>query len=179
SLRPDAGVLVYASTGPQVYGWFIAPGDYRFSRLPAAASTIDALGASLRRRIINQESGIDELASQLGRLLLEPLLGSTRRVPDRLYIIPDEPLHLIPFGLLRVGSKAERLMSLTTIVHAASTRAVLHPELRFQNPARVLTLAVSDPRRRDLPVLRDATTEAESVVAAYGQGRVLRDAAAT
>ena len=144
--------------------------------LPPADSVTGAIGRFVALVAKGEKTG-DE-ASTLARLLVEPLLTSLPPDITRLVIVPDGPLHRVPWDALRLSDGrylAERYA--VGVVPSATTLAVLRAEARTAgtHPSRLLVFG--DPafpsdtggysalfaRAGGLPRLRESGREARHV----------------
>ena len=113
----------------------------------------------------------------LFRDLLGPVADRLDEV-NRLIVVPDRQLHLLPFGALlrrlpEPGRPLEFLGASHAIEYLPGAAFVAPPAERESGPVLVVT-ASSGRADLDLAPLRHAATEAQAVATAYPRGRVER-----
>jgi tetratricopeptide (TPR) repeat protein len=159
--------------------------------LPPADSVTGSIGRFVALVAKGEETGAD--ASRLGGLLVEPLLAELPPAITRLVIVPDGPLHRVPWDALRLADGrylAERYA--VGIVPSAATLAVLRAGARAPGGVPRRVLVFGDPaftadtggysalfaRAGGLPRLRESGREARSVAgyAAAAEVRLREDA---
>jgi CHAT domain-containing protein/Tfp pilus assembly protein PilF len=104
ALDPGTLVLSYSVGPDKSYLFAVGPGPDDFS-----ATAIDATTETLRAEVARFREELDgrrprrgrlqRAAQRLSRVLLSPVAGPIRRA-ERILIVPDGPLHLIPFAAL-------------------------------------------------------------------------------
>lgn len=117
-LRANELILEYVLGEPQSYCLWISTNGAGLERLSAGRGQIEEL---TRRYVasIREKRSDSSLASQLYAVLLSPF--SKKSALDRLVIVPDGILHLLPFETLRDGSKSLLLESKIISYAPAST----------------------------------------------------------
>ena len=138
-------------------------GGLRVDTLPVSEAELRDKVRSLRRRIETSRRPGSQLvrrlevaAEDLYGLLIEPV-GDRLRRAERLLILPDGPLHSLPWGALRGGAGGARYLVEDKPYHLALS-VTLFAELRRLRPrrgdgARTRVVAFGDP---EYPPSRDA-----------------------
>jgi CHAT domain-containing protein len=109
----------------------------------------DSLGADVRRFTALVESGIDAppFGRRLGATLVDPALALLDARVTRIIVVPDGPLHRLPFDALR-ASDGRYLLERYALGYAPSASAVLTLQRRRTTPPGtppVRLLAFGDP----------------------------------
>jgi len=105
----------------------------------APKETIDARAA----RIAAADATFERVAAELGRILLGPFerqLGTLK-----LIVIPDGPLHYVPFSALRLPASKQRLIATHEISRAPSASIVQALRQQKRPRAEGSVVAVADP----------------------------------
>jgi tetratricopeptide (TPR) repeat protein len=144
ALEPGTLLLVYSQgdRGARVYA--VGPGAGEFT-VSQVAATRDALREEVQsfRKAIHDGRGrlgraaLSSRSRRLTDLLLRPLADRVRKA-RRLVIVPDSPLHLLPFAALRDPSSRERHLVETRPLVVASS-ATLYDTLTRSASAAVVT----------------------------------------
>ncbi len=125
---------------------------------------VDSLGADVRRFTALVESGIDAppFGRRLGATLVDPALALLDARVTRIIVVPDGPLHRLPFDALR-ASDGRYLLERYALGYAPSASAVLTLQRRRAAPPAtppVRLLAFGDPVVG--PVARDTADAASA-----------------
>jgi CHAT domain-containing protein len=141
------------------------------------------------RRAVDRRAPLDQAQPPVESLFETVLRPVVKWLPDGapLVVIPDGPLHLVPFAALRDGSRARYLVEDHSIVVSPSLRvgqrahrlrAALAPA---RHPAALVVgaPAVSAERGTPLPILRAAAQEIAELVRLYPRARRLEGREAT
>ncbi len=146
SLRSDEVVLEYVLSEPKSYCVWISKKDAGLDVLSAGRERIEAL---IRKYLdtIRTKSDDAALAKQLYAVLLEPLSEQARS--ERLIVVPDGILNLLPFDVLH-DSQDGLLVETHTISYAPASTVLtaLRNTKNAQDPPRVF-LGVGDVPYRD------------------------------
>lgn len=172
-------VVVFGFVGDDLLWWRLVDGTLASGRVPAAAvqAAVEPLIAVGRHRLA--ESDLERAFE----LVLAPAL---RRAPAgrRLAIVPDGPLHRLPFAALRNPATGVHLVEERAItVHPTLTDALSNGERRPEPDRHSWrVVAVGDPAFDEnalpsLPRLAGAAREAREVAALYRPDAVLLTAA--
>ena len=146
SLHPDEVVLEYVLSEPHSYCVWISPKRTGLQVLPAGQQRIEELTHKFLDETRAKRNGVD-LAKQLYSALLDPL--PERAMGERLIVVPDGVLHLLPFDLLRDSMGSLVLESHTISYAPASTvLTVLRNEKETAEPSHAF-LGVGDVAYRD------------------------------
>jgi CHAT domain-containing protein len=141
SLRPDEVVLEYVLSEPQSYCVWISKKDAGLQLLPAGRQQIE----DLTRRYLNltraKTDDID-VAKQLYGVLFGPV--AQRAATDRLIIVPDGILNLLPFDALHDATGALLLETKTISYVPASTVLVVLRDAKEMQASRRAFLGVGD-----------------------------------
>jgi CHAT domain-containing protein len=178
--------LVYATLPARTYLWALDTTGVQYFSIEHSLEDIDGKVRAYRDAIQDRDDAARcvELSSQLFDLLLGPVRSQLRHA-SRLVVVPDGPLHDIPFGSLR-----DRVSGAFVIERAS---VLVTPSLRFALGAgtgpRLLAggdaaaLVVGNPARRpedaNLPSLPGSAREAELVSDRYPRHVFLSGADAT
>ena len=146
SLRSDEVVLEYVLSEPKSYCVWISKKNAGLDALSAGRERIEAL-ARKYLDTIRTKSDDAALAKQLYAVLLEPLSEQARS--ERLIVVPDGILNLLPFDVLR-DSQGGLLVETHTISYAPASTVLtaLRNTKNAQNPPRAF-LGVGDVPYRD------------------------------
>ncbi|MBF2098096.1 MAG: CHAT domain-containing protein [Gloeomargaritaceae cyanobacterium C42_A2020_066] len=147
SLADDTLLLVYFLGTKGSHLWAVASRGITAYELPSRA-LIEQKVEALRRRILDpreRAATTSGEAQDLAAILLKPVADKLGK--QRLVVIPDGHLHLLPFGLLPVGPTGEPLLRQHEVTVAPSITVVQH--LRAQaaqrRPAGRRLAVVADP----------------------------------
>jgi CHAT domain-containing protein len=187
--RMDEGttLIEFAVTAERTVAWLVRRGRTEVVELPLARAALEREVGLVRTTI---KRGIGAAGSgtfpTLSRAFLQPLL---ERLPagERLVIVPDECLYLLPFAALRHPTTGRYLIEEAALSYSPSAalylRALALGERRRRQPlGSVLVVAnptldpVAFPDLRSLPGARD---EATALAALYPGADVLAGRAAT
>ncbi|HYM79661.1 MAG TPA: CHAT domain-containing protein [Candidatus Dormibacteraeota bacterium] len=151
-LRADEMILEYVLSEPQSYCLWISRNGAGIERLSGGRGQIEDL---TRRYItsIREKRSDSSLASQLFAVLFSPV--SKHSAPERLVIVPDGILHLLPFETLRDASNS--LLLEKQIVSYAPASTVLYA---------IRTAKNSHTRRRTLLAVGNAPYQNQGNVSA-------------
>ncbi len=103
-----AAVLVYLVTPERLHTWAIAPGVFRHVAQDVGEAALSSDIARLRSPFASLRDGTADLshirfdtaaARELARILVDPFAGELANV-SRIVIVPDGPLHELPFEAL-------------------------------------------------------------------------------
>jgi CHAT domain-containing protein/tetratricopeptide (TPR) repeat protein len=191
-LPDDSTALIEYVTGalgaPTTAFFITRHGPVQATVLPPADSLTGAIGRLLALVSKGEETGID--ASTLGRALIEPVLAELEPSVTRLIIVPDGPLHRVPWDALRMEDGrylveryaigiAPSLGTLGTLwrtrSRAAPERLLVLADPAFGKPADDSTRAYADlfAASGGLPRLPGSGAEARTV-ARYAKSAELR-----
>lgn len=154
-LDPGTLFLEYALGEERSFLWTVGAGGLRSYVLPAQRQ-IEALAGRVYEDLSTIEAGAvrREDAETLGRLLLEPAWKEIAGA-QRLAVVPDAALHVIPFGALPVPEPGggwdvpgrQPLLSQREVVHLASatTLALQRKRMQGRPPAPKRAAVLADP----------------------------------
>jgi CHAT domain-containing protein/Tfp pilus assembly protein PilF len=168
ALDPGTALLSYSIGDERSYLFVIGPGRDHFAvfPLPAGQKTLREEVRRLRALIDQREGGAQAFLRAAGRLTSLLLAPAAREIAtaDRLLVVPDGPLHLLPFAALGDPS-APRFLAESKPIHTAAS-ATLFAELKNHRRANRAPrlLAFGDPvypaaAPSHDPVLRGAVRE--------------------
>jgi CHAT domain-containing protein/tetratricopeptide (TPR) repeat protein len=153
ALAPGTVLLSYSigTSGAHVFAVGPGPGDFLAVPLDVRLTTlredVARLRDLLRRRGVLQRGATQALAQRLGRALLHPVAEPIRRA-ERLLVVPDGPLHVVPFAALADPTFAGgfRYLAEAKPVHVGAS-ATVFAELEKRGPGRrdALLVAFGDP----------------------------------
>jgi CHAT domain-containing protein/Tfp pilus assembly protein PilF len=149
----DPGTLLLSySIGPDKSHLFaVGPGAEEFRVIPldtsaaALRSGVGRLRELLQQQAALQRRQLDRLGRSLSATLLRPVAGELRRA-QRLVVLPDGPLHVLPFAMLADPNAPGRHLVEALPLHVAAS-ATVFAELRKSRrpPAAVRLVAFGDP----------------------------------
>jgi len=140
ALPEDTAVLAFFVGDRRSHGWLLTRHELRHSVLPGR-SVLDEL---VRAAIAQQRSPLKSPATNAFTPLLDTLLqGVTAK---RLLVLPDGPLHGMPFATIPMprGAPRELLIDRFVIAGAPSLAVALHATPRNSSPD-TLVAVISDP----------------------------------
>ncbi|HEY7026164.1 MAG TPA: CHAT domain-containing protein [Gemmatimonadales bacterium] len=108
---------------------------------------LDSLGPDIERFVALLSAGDDgsNLGTRLRAALLDSVLAGLPDVINRFVLVPDGPLHRLPFDALLLASKEPLVIRYAiTVAPSAAVAARLHARRASTLPPRVL--AIADPR---------------------------------
>jgi CHAT domain-containing protein/tetratricopeptide (TPR) repeat protein len=168
---PSGTGLVWFFVGTdETYVWAARRGSRRFARVPVSRQR-------LARLVQQQPATSRDVAGELRRLLLDPIRDELRQV-DELVIVPDGPLHLLPFAALP-GERARFLIEEHPLLFGANATtfvaSVSAPVPPSEGMSALIAGNVTFDRTRfsSLRALPDSGLEAAAVAALYSHATVL------
>lgn len=169
---PGTG-LVFAVQPDRLLIWRITAGDAQLTERRISRQHLGALIDTFNEAIIeNDEGGVRDV----GRLLFTLLLGPPPAAGQRLWIVPDGPLHRLPFAALPDPANGRPAVERWVLVQHGSVAAAAQPPRRR---GRLRALIVGNPSA-DAAALQESEREARDIAALYGRdGTLLTAAAAT
>lgn len=202
-LGPDTVLVDFHVARDQTFAFVVHGGRLDVARLPwgerRLERAVQRLVDPLRRAGAAHDAApwldaLDlDLAHRLYRALLRPLLLRLRPPARRLILVPDGPLHALPFALLVTDPPGDdgpapfdrfarsRYLVDDLAVATVPSALLLSREPRRPAPATVRALALSPPGGtrvqgaagpRELPPLPGAVSEARRVVGLFPEGRL-------
>lgn len=189
ALPADTAVLEYALFNDRTIVWIVARDRFEAISLDVRRSDVERMTADLSRAVRSQNA--TALEAQLYLLHRKVMAEPLRRIgvmPARLVVIPDSPMHSIPFGALRNGTTQRYLVQDTTIETAGSAKQYLlslsrDREIRSDGRQALL---IGDPSFDDrlpfaegLKRLPGARHEVETLAGVYERANVLTGDSAT
>ena len=131
SLGPEGGHVFAVGPGPDDF--LAVPLDVRLAGMRADAARFREL---MEKPSVLQRAQLQALARRLADALLRPVAEPIRRA-DRILVVPDGPLHLVPFAALAdpTGARGFRYLAESKAVHVAAS-ATVFAELRKRGPVR-------------------------------------------
>lgn len=138
----DSGTLLleYSLGAERSYGWLVSNGSIRTAVLPARGrieqlvhrlyKTLDARNEtshddtieSRNLRILAADAAYNRVAKELGAILFGPF--QARLGTRRLVIVPDGPLHYVPFSALPLPSTGKPLVARNEVVRLPSASII-------------------------------------------------------
>jgi CHAT domain-containing protein len=140
ALPADTAVLAYFVGDQRSHGWLLSRSDLRHAVLPGRRQLGQIVDAFVRRQRDGEKTPANEaFAPLLGDLLI----GVTAK---RLLILPDGPLHGLPFAALPLphGRAHELLIDRFVVSAAPSLALAMHPAGRTA-ATRTRIAVISDP----------------------------------
>lgn len=179
-------VVEYAVLPQKTAAWILhSRGDLQWVSLKPGAAALEDLVQKLRRAVLEDRSAeLAPLAEQAYDLLIEPI--ERYLAPgERLVLIPDGPLHALPFSVLRDPKTGRYLFQNRVLTVAPSIRVYVESRRRDGALARGsgnIILVVAAPEFDpgiDPTLLPLKAGETEASIAGIFPGRVLRGPEAT
>ena len=147
ALDPGTVLLSYSLGAERSHLFVVGPGPNDFRVVPVAASPEDFRRRveEFRAAIASRNRRVRQLGAPLGRLLLLPAASEIARA-ERLLIVPDGPLQLLPFAALPDPNRPERYLIESKPLHVAYSATVFGEQKRLR-ARRVATrfVAFGDP----------------------------------
>jgi len=184
TLPDDTIILQYLVLDGGTYAWALSRG--RIVLVPARVGRKE-IERWVERVHLGVEAGQDgplttAMRAAYDQLLRVPLAGSLH---SRVVIVPDGPMHGLPFAALQDATTGKYLLERSSIAVAGSTSLylyALHRDREFSPNAHPRALLVGDPaidRRLGLKPLPNAVEEAKELARDYAGGELLVGAEAT
>lgn len=170
-LRADETILEYVLSEPQSYCLWISRNAAGLERLNGGRERIEGLARKYLSAIREKRNDLS-LASQLYEILLAPV--SRQSISDRLVIVPDGILHLLPFETLRDASNSLVLQHKIISYAPASTVLYVLRNAKGSHPHRRTLLAVGN-----APYQNQANVSADLIKPTGMEKRLLRGIADT
>ena len=147
-LDPGTLLLEYALGEEHSYLWAVGPDSFHSFVLPPQRE-IEALAHQLYTELSTVEAGAGrrrETAEALSRMLLGPVWPEAAHA-QRLVVVPDGALHLLPLGVLPAPGSGEYLLDRLEIVSipSATTLALQRQRLEHRPPAAKWAAVLADP----------------------------------
>jgi tetratricopeptide (TPR) repeat protein len=174
AIPPHVVVVSYVVGEETSHGWAVRKGDKRFARIDAGRQDLMLLGAALGASRFSADA-----AARVRRLVLEPF-ASLAAPDDLIVIVPDGPLHAIPWAALP-GRTAKYLIEEHPVIVAPSAAAWWRASKQRGAPVSTAgALVIGNPKIpalfSNLANLPHAEAEAVAVAAIYGQTPLLGEA---
>lgn len=182
ALDRDTGLLVFALGPQRSFVWLVGADKARWGILPSRMQIqqqVQSLVKALRSPpdALFQEESLDFELENLGEMLLGPLgLDSTSApLPHRLVVIPDGPLHYLPFEALRYGKRYLQEDHEVVLLPSASVLVALRERRAAQPvpPPPGLLAVLADPVFEPDDDRLDAEAKERAQTAASGEGVAL------
>jgi CHAT domain-containing protein len=165
-LRPDEMILEYILDEPQSFCLWISKNTAGLRRLDAGRAKIEALTRTYLDAIRKKRNDVS-LAGRIYDLLVRPV--SREPLPDRLIIVPDGILHLLPFETLRDSSNSFLVENKTISYMPASTVLYILRSAKSARDNRRTLLAAGD-----VPYQNQGNVSAEVAKPSGVEQRLLR-----
>jgi CHAT domain-containing protein len=184
-LARDTAIVVYKASARHLRCWVIARGGTRLTDLSDRMGAVDREIRSLRRTL--DESSDPNASHSIAQRLHQHLIAPLALPPDTrvLGIVPDGPLHGLPFVALRDAAGAF-LIERYDVVQAPSLAVLLRAAAARPHDARATALLIGNPTidasafpALALPTLPDAEAEVGRLAEVYPNATVLVGEAAT
>jgi CHAT domain-containing protein len=176
-LPPDTAAVVYSVLPEELLVWIVDRSGPRLREVPITAGALDAL---VGQALDGIAAGQVEDLRPLSALLLRDLPPG--RPDATLLIVPDGPLHFLPFAALPLPGTSARLVETWTPVVTPSLSVARTLAQRVGARAagsHVLLVGYEGDAASGLPLLRGVDRELEALRQAYPRAEVLRGSAAT
>jgi len=179
TLPTGTQLIEYSVLPDQTIAWLVSREHFSFIRLPAGKSVIERHASELQRAAgaRNQADFETQLYALYDALMAKPIAAMTAK-PRRLVIVPDGPMHGLPFAALRNPNTQRYLIQDVPIEIAGSANLYLVSLTRdraLQSTAAPSVLLLGDPAfNGNLPFaqgllpLPHARSECEKISALYG-----------
>jgi len=191
ALPPGTQLIEYSVLPDQTIAWLVSREHFSFVRLPAGKSVIERHASELQRAAAarNQADFETQLYALYDVLMAKPIAAIAAK-PRRLVIVPDGPMHGLPFAALHNPNTQRYLIEDVPIEIAGSANLYLVSLTRdraLQSAAAPSVLLLGDPAfNGNLPFaqgllpLPHARSECEKISALYGpRAQMLLDRDAT
>ncbi|HEV7427327.1 MAG TPA: CHAT domain-containing protein [Thermoanaerobaculia bacterium] len=191
ALPAGTELIEYSVLPDQTIVWLISQHDFSMVRLPAGKATIERHASELQRAVgARNLTDFEAKLNALYDVLMATPLAAMVSKPRRLVIVPDGPMHGLPFAALRNANTKRYLIEGAPIEIAGSANLYLVSLTRdhaLQSTAAPSVLLVGDPAfNGNLPFaqgllpLPRARSECEKISALYAPGaQMLLDRDAT
>jgi CHAT domain-containing protein len=181
-------ILEYSVLDDRTIVWIISRDRFETLRLDVPRSKVEGWSTTLRRAAhLRDVNGFEAaLFAPFDGLFTRPL-AKIGPAADRLVIVPDGPMHALPFAALRNrrGYLVENY-KISTAGSAKLYRFLLRRDRQLASIANARVLLIGDPTvnpaspfMRGLRPLRHARAEVEEIASMYAGSEVLRGDAAT
>ncbi len=147
-LDPGSLLLEYSLGEDRSYLWAVGAGSFRSFVLPSQKE-IEALARRLYEQLSVLEAGTGPragAAEELSRILLGPVWPEVAH-SQRLVVVPDGALHIVPFAALLAPDSGGRLIEQLEIAYlpSATTLALQRQRLETRQPAAKWAAVLADP----------------------------------
>jgi CHAT domain-containing protein len=187
-LPRSTSLLYFASLSDRLLSWMVSAEGIHFAQRAIGADEL-ARRVAVHRKILERAGTPQELSSSASSLyddLLRPHAGSLRS-STTLVVLPDGPLHDLPFSTLLDRGTGRYVVQDHAVAVAPSATLFLRASQRADAPSAdggLSALVVGNPEfdRNDsphLPSLPGATEEAKSIAALYPGSELLLGSNAT
>jgi CHAT domain-containing protein len=149
ALPPGTQLIEYSVMPDQTIVWLVSREDFSVIRLPAGKVAIERHASELQRAVgARNHTAFEANLYALYDVLMAAPLASLKSKPQRLVIVPDGPMHGLPFAALRNPNTKRYLIEDVTIEIAGSANLYLVSLARdraLQSAAAPSVLLVGDP----------------------------------
>lgn len=177
-------VLSYAVLPSELLIWVIGPDRFEQHRIAVTARELEGLVGQFRQSMLDGSTEPDlGVSGRLYRILVD----SAGQLDDsaNLIVIPDGPLHFVPFVALRDAATGHYLVRQHAVRYAPSATLLAanlaRTQPRFSHSSRILAIGnpAFDRRTFQLPYLPAADGEARRIASLYSNETLLTGPAAT
>lgn len=187
NLPNDTVILHYLVLKDRTYTWVLTRENFRLFSQRAGSSDIERLVTKALNAVkSSQDDPFEEAMREAYDELFRGVLAGVAPAKTRIVVIPDGPMHGLPFNGLKGVTQEGFLIERASIATAGSTSLYLYAlarDAQFTAQRNPSVLLAGDPAfdpRIELPRLPFAKAEVEELARDYYNGaEVLTDAAAT
>lgn len=129
---------------PPAFVWVVDSQEIHWTILPLAGSELRRKVRYFRDLVQADDPAADSLARELHASLVAPLLQFVHH--DRLWIVPDGPLHDLPFGALIDAETGRHLIDPFTVSRLPSATALRRASPTLSTVSRSDTIVFGDPQ---------------------------------
>lgn len=174
NLPLDTVILQHLVLDEITYTWVLSRDHIELVRQRVGRKKIEGWVSNVNAAVDGKQSSpiIDAMVPAYEDLFRVPLATATARSRTRIVIVPDGPMHGLPFSALRGKKKDDYLIARASIAVAGSTSLyvyALQRDRQFAPTPRPTVLVVGDPALD----LRHAREEAAQLERDYGGAEVL------
>jgi CHAT domain-containing protein/tetratricopeptide (TPR) repeat protein len=159
ALPREGALIAYALGKERAIAFVVTRERFRAVSLPADPRELDRLVRNTTELLSRDEGGNARMAARLGRELLAPLASEIPAAVRSLIVVPDGPLHALPFEALPGIRGSSTLLEEFAISYA---------------PSATLSVALRSDRPSASPATLLALANPETAADAAGSARLLR-----
>ncbi|MDX1632309.1 MAG: CHAT domain-containing protein [Thermoanaerobaculia bacterium] len=185
SLATNEGVVYFSTLPDRVLSWVITDSGVEMVQSPVSRGTLRSWVRATTRFLVSGRGAPPEGMTAAREGLLLPILERLPPEVDRITVVPDGPLHGLPFVALR-DEKGRFLGDRFTLAIGLTATSLLKPDRRpaGRGPGERRALVLADPAFDqilfpDLPRLSGAREEGQAVAGLFRDSTLLTGTNAT